>query len=167
MNLTNFQRIFLTEKDLTQTAGRIGHRNTQTSSSSVFEVIHSLATVDTANIIEINQKESVSPSGSIPSEQQRTSSTTIVYNPLLLSIPGYDETFGNGSYNGNNHNLTSLTGLTDGGFDSSMHIDRIFDDAQGQVILCLKIFFKIMCIEHINYTSDESHDKFNFSAEGS
>ncbi|CAF2496327.1 unnamed protein product [Rotaria sp. Silwood2] len=125
-NLTNFQRIFRNEKDLTRTANGIGHRNTQTS-SSVFEAIHSLGTGDTINTIEINPDQIIHANGHISFEQQTPSSKTIIYNPLLLSIPSCDETVGNGICNGNYHNLTNSK---DTGFNSSMHIDRMFDDAE-------------------------------------
>ncbi|CAF3899413.1 unnamed protein product [Rotaria sordida] len=126
-NLTNFQRIFRNEKDLTQTAANgIGHRNTQTS-SSVFEVIHSLGTCDTINTIEINQEQNMNVNEHIPFEQQIPSMKTFICNPLLLSIPSCDETMENRICNGNYHNSTNLS---DAGFNSSMHIDRMFDDVQ-------------------------------------
>ncbi|CAF3257430.1 unnamed protein product [Rotaria socialis] len=128
-NLTDFQRIFLNEKDLRRTANGIDHRNTQTS-SSVFEVVHSITIGDTMDKIEKNQEQTVNIDGSIQFEQPKCSSKTIMYNPLLLSIQSYDETMANGSYNGNYHNFSNLTSLKDGGFNSSMNIDRMFDDAQ-------------------------------------
>ncbi|CAF2182887.1 unnamed protein product [Rotaria magnacalcarata] len=128
-NLTDFQRIFLNEKDLRRTVNGIDHRNTQTS-SSVFEVIHSITIGDTTDTIEKYQEQSVSINGNIQFEQPKCSSKTVIYNPLLLSIQSYDETMANGSYNGNYHNFSNLTSLKDDGFNSSMNIDRMFDDAQ-------------------------------------
>lgn len=125
-NLTNFQRIFLNEKNLTQ----IGHRDAQTS-ASVFEVIHALATTnDTINTIDMHQPNHHHhhSNGNLPSEQTGPASTNLVCNPLLLNIPSYDPPIGNGSCNGNFHSSSTTNSLTEGGFNSSMHINRIFDD---------------------------------------
>ncbi|CAF0795370.1 unnamed protein product [Adineta ricciae] len=133
-NLTNFQRIFQNEKDLAQTANGIGHRDTQTS-SSVFEVIHSLSPVDTIKPTESNQEYPVHANGQLPSEQHDALTASVICNPLLLSIPAYDQINGNGSVNGNLRTSSSnSTNLTDGGFNSSMHINRMFDDALGPLI---------------------------------
>ncbi len=86
---------------------------------------------DTINTIEINQQQITNPNGTIPLEQH--ASSAIVCNPLLLSIPAYDQTIGNGSFNGNHHSSSNSTSLTDGGFSSSMHINRMFDDAEENV----------------------------------
>jgi hypothetical protein len=138
-NLTNFQRIYLDEKGLTQTANGIGHRNTQTS-SSVFEVIHSLAMGDSVNTVETNQQKTVSQNGHIPFEQQTALSAAVVCNPLLLSIPSYEQSPANGSCNGNYRSSSNnSSGSTDGGFNSSMHINRMFDEAQEHVNI---FFFK-------------------------
>lgn len=121
-NLTNFQRIFLNEKNFTQ----IGHRDAQTS-ASVFEVIHALATTnDTINTIDMHQPNH--PNGNLPSEQNGPASTNLVCNPLLLNIPSYDPPIGNGSCNGNFHSSSTTNSLTENGFNSSMHINRMFDD---------------------------------------
>ncbi|CAF1310553.1 unnamed protein product [Adineta steineri] len=125
-NLTNFQRIFHNENDLAETADGLGQRNTQTS-SSVFEVIHSLQAGDS---IDTNQRRSTSPNGHL-SEQRTSSVSTIVCNPLLLSIPNYEQAIGNGSSSGNYRSSNSTsTGLIESGFNSSMHINRMFDDIQ-------------------------------------
>ncbi|CAF4146405.1 unnamed protein product [Rotaria socialis] len=147
-NLTDFQRIFLNEKDLRRTANGIDHRNTQTS-SSVFEVVHSITIGDTMDKIEKNQEQTVNIDGSIQFEQPKCSSKTIMYNPLLLSIQSYDETMANGSYNGNYHNFSNLTSLKDGGFNSSMNIDRMFDDAQEHV----NIFLSLLLLLLLSYQS--------------
>lgn len=131
-NLTNFQRIFLNEKDLTRTEHGIDHRNTQTS-SSVFEVVHSLAIGDTINNVGSSQEKVDCFDGNISCGRQSCSSKAVIYNPLLLSIPSYDEAMANKACSGYYQNLSNLTSLKDGGFNSSMHIDKMFDDAQEHV----------------------------------
>jgi hypothetical protein len=131
-NLTDFQRIFLNEKDLTQTTNGIDHRNTQTS-SSVFEVIHSLGVGDSINNVEANQQQNIKPNGIIPLESQPSVTTALACNPLLLTMPHYDQSIGNGSFNGNCNSSSNSTNLTDGGFNSSMYINRMFDDAEEHV----------------------------------
>jgi hypothetical protein len=134
-NLTNFQRIFSNEKDLTQTANGNGHRDPQPS--SVFEVVHSIASGDTANIGLINQQDIINGNISSQHQQQSLVSTAIVCNPLLLTLPSYDQPIVNGSCNGNFHSSSNSISLNDGGFNSNMHINRMFGDTHDLV----NIFF--------------------------
>lgn len=131
-NLTNFQRIFLNEKGLTRpTNGDIGHQNTQTS-SSVFEVIHSISPTDTllppapSDSQPVNH--TIDPHSLSPS--MTATAAAVLCNPLLLSVPSYTQMGGNGSCNGISHSSSNSTNLTENGFNSSMHINRMFDDEQ-------------------------------------
>jgi hypothetical protein len=61
----------------------------------------------------------------------------------------------NGSCNGNNHSSSHSTSLTEGEFNSSMHINRMFDETSENVNIHLEFlirnffidFFRLMLME--------------------
>ncbi len=119
-NLTNFQRIFRNEKDLKQT----NPQSNVPPTSSVFDAIHSLNPTDQNNQQETNNYSA---------EQRPSSATEIASNPLLLSQPSYEQSKGNGSVNGNCNTSSKTNRLNEGVFNSSMHINRMFDDTHEHV----------------------------------
>lgn len=118
----------MNEKDLTQNAN--GHvYETGRPSASVFEVIHSLASGDMATMAESNQQNLL--------DQPTGGTASIACNPLLLSIPNYDQTTGGMSANDVCHVSSGATSLNDSEFHSSMHINRMFDEANEYVIILI------------------------------
>ena len=66
----------------------------------------------------------------------------IACNPLLLSIPNYEHTAANVSANGHCQSSSGSTSLYDSEFQSSMHINRMFDEAHEHVnILSLALLY--------------------------
>jgi len=125
-NLTNFQRIFRTEKDITHHVTQTTNENSITNdqpSSSVFNVIHSLDKSEQSN--SNNQ------------EENQSSATTIACNPLLLTLPSYEQSNANVSNIENCNTSSTSNSLNEGGFNSSMHINRIFDDTHDHVNIFL------------------------------
>jgi hypothetical protein len=136
-NLTNFQRIFRNEKDITQhvtqTTNGISPTDDQTS-SSVFNVIHSVGTdeqIDASKQQETNVHEDYSLKKCSPS------AAAIICNPLLLSQPSDDQPNVNAPNNGNCDTSTTSNSLNEGVFNSNMHINRMFGDAHDHVNLFL------------------------------
>jgi len=135
-NLTNFQRIFRNEKDLKQTNPQLNAPPT----SSVFDVIHSLNVPDQNNQPETNDHSS---------KQRPSSATEIASNPLLLSQPSYEQPKGNDSVNGNCNTSSKSNSLNEGAFNSSMHINRMFDDTHEHVNIIFFFFKFIEMLIHI------------------
>lgn len=129
-NLTNFQRIFFNKKGLSQPSNGIGHQNTQTS-ASVFEAIHSISpTKSNPQCIIHSNGDLLDVHSAVTSSSitQPTVASAVLCNPILLTIPSYNQTTNNGSCNGIAYSSSDSTNLTENGFDSSMYINRIFDD---------------------------------------
>jgi hypothetical protein len=147
-NLTNFQRIFRTEKDITHHVTQTTNENSLTNdrpSSSVFNVIHSL---DTSEQSDSNKQEE-NPS----SEKHAPSTTTIACNPLLLTLPSYEQSNANVSNIENCNTSSTSNSLNEGGFNSSMHINRIFDDTHDHVNIFL-FYLKNEILKYLIYPSD-------------
>lgn len=82
--------------------------------------------------METHQPQVQLSNGNVSLEQNQPTSA-IVYNPLLLSIPTNDQMNGNGSSNRIHRNSSDSTNLTECGFNSSMHINVMFDDVDEPV----------------------------------
>ena len=131
-NLTNFQRIFLHEKDMDQSANG-NPFETAHSSRSVFEVIHALGSGDMTPMTEVDPSKGTTAGRDTNLLQSLTAAIPIVCNPLLLTIPGYEQASGNAYSAGTNQCSSASTSLYGGEFNSSMHINRMFDEGQEHV----------------------------------
>jgi hypothetical protein len=103
--------------------------------SSVFEVINSLNPGDQ---IDSNTHQETNDNSS---EKRPSSATTFACNPLLLSLPSYEQPKTNGSTNGNCNTSSNSNSLNEGVFNSSMHINRMFDDTHEHVNIFILFFF--------------------------
>lgn len=138
-NLTNFQRIFLHEKDFENSTTNGNPFETAHSSRSVFEVIHELGAGDLTPMTEVDPSRQTNSTRETNLLQPLTATIPIVCNPLLLTIPGYDQTSGNAYSAGTNQCSSASTSLYGGEFNSSMHINRMFDEGHEHVRILIEI----------------------------
>jgi len=127
-NLTNFQRIFLHEKDFENSTTNGNPFETAHSSRSVFEVIHELGAGDLTPMTEVDSSRQTNSTRETNLLQPLTATIPMVCNPLLLTIPGYDQTSANAYSAGTNQCSSASPSLYGGEFNSSMHINRMFDE---------------------------------------
>ena len=149
-NLTNFQRIFLDEKNASCTTDRNSYENGH-QTASVFEVIHSLAPADVATMNDVNKSDHT-----LVQLKDFTGSTSApiptVCNPLLLAIPSFDQTMRHG-FSYDSHKLSDAShSLYEREFNSSMHINRMFDEIHEQVrnsFIVLYFFLKKILLREL------------------
>lgn len=126
-NLTNFQRIFLNEKSHdSPTQGRVRPE------ASVFEVIHSIEPTEDGPIDNLTETKDFH----VNLEQNLSAQSAplpVVCNPLLLTVPSYDPTRAHLASMTNRQCSSTSTSLCEGEFNSSMHINRIFEEDDGSL----------------------------------
>jgi hypothetical protein len=137
-NLTNYQRIFRNEKDIRQhmkqTTNEAPQTNGGPSSSSVFNVVHSL---DTDDKMDANKQQTTNVQGESSSKECLPAATAMACNPLLLSQQSDDQPNGNAPNNENNNISSTSNSLNEGSVQSNLNINRIFDDANEHVNIFL------------------------------
>jgi hypothetical protein len=124
-NLTNFQRIFRNEKEITQTKNENSLTDGQPS-SLIFNAIHSL---DKPISIDTHKQDEKYLQENQLSDKRVRSTTAIACNPLLLTLPSYEPPNADAS-NMENCN-TSTPSLNQGVFDT------MFDDSHDHVNIIL------------------------------